>query len=195
MNRTYYRCFAGLLKAQERWLNRMSEKGCRLIRAGKMAYEFEPCKPNEVRYCVEFVGEKSKESADNYACFLEEMGYRVFFKNINLNCSVGKVRLRPWAQKGGRIATHTMTFDRELLIVEKQNDGKPFALHTSHEDLQRYYRNLRNPWLMILVLFLIFAVMDRSGVFAVLGLLTLLPVGVYQRQVWQHGHEARIKEW
>lgn len=195
MSRTYYRFFAGLLKTQERWLNRMSEKGYRLIRTGKMAYEFEPCKPNEVRYCVEFVGEKSKESAGDYACFLEEMGYRVFFKNINLNCSVGKVRLRPWAQRGGRIATHTTTFDRELLIVEKENDGKPFALHTSHEDLQRYYRNLRNPWLMILLLFLIFAVMDRSGAFAVLALLSALPVGVYQRQVWQHGHEARTREW
>ncbi len=27
------------------------------------------------------------------------MGYKVFYKNINLNYSVGKVRLRPWAEK------------------------------------------------------------------------------------------------
>ena len=85
-----------------------------------MLYEFEECKPNEVKYCVEFIGEKSKENAKDYSLFLEDMGYKVFFKNINLNYSVGKVRWRPWAEKGGRIATNTTTFNRELLIVEKR---------------------------------------------------------------------------
>ena len=50
----------------------------------KMLYEFEECKPNEVKYCVEFIGEKSKENANDYFLFLEDMGYKVFFKNINL---------------------------------------------------------------------------------------------------------------
>ena len=67
------------------------------------------------------------------------MGYSVFYKNINLNYSVGKVRWRPWAEIGGRIATNTTTFNRELLIVEKENDGKPFELHTSYEDRANYY--------------------------------------------------------
>ena len=87
-----YHFFGGLLNAQANWLNKMSEKGYRLIRAGKMLYEFEECKPNEVKYCVEFIGEKSKENAKDYSLFLEDMGYKVFFKNINLNYSVGKVR-------------------------------------------------------------------------------------------------------
>ena len=34
------------------------------------------------------------------------------------------VRFRPWAEPGGRIATNATTFNRELLIVEKQADGK-----------------------------------------------------------------------
>lgn len=129
MSKKCYYFFGGLLNAQENWLNKMSEKGYRLIRAGKMLYEFEECKPNEVKYCVEFIGEKSKENANDYFLFLEDMGYKVFFKNINLNYSVGKVRWRPWAEKGGRIATNATTFNRELLIVEKENDGKPFELH------------------------------------------------------------------
>lgn len=81
-----------------------------------------------------------------------------------MNYSVGKVRLRPWAEKGGRIATNATTFNRELLIVEKDNDGKPFELHTSYEDKENYYRNLRNPWLLILLMFAIFAVVNRSVV-------------------------------
>ena len=134
MSKKCYRFFGGLLNTQEKWLNKMSEKGYRLVRTGKLLYEFEKCKPDEVTYCVEFIGEKSKESSIDYANFLEDMGYKVFFKNINLNYSVGKVRWRPWAERGGRIATNTTTFNREILIVEKANDGKPFELHTSYDD-------------------------------------------------------------
>ena len=137
MSKKCYRFFGGLLNAQAKWLNKMSEKGYRLVRTGRMLYEFEKCNPDEVTYCVEFIGEKSKENATDYANFLEDMGYKVFFKNINLNYSVGKVRLRPWAEMGGYIATNATTFNRELLIVEKANDGKPFELHTSYADKEK----------------------------------------------------------
>ena len=95
MSKKCYRFFGGLLNAQAKWLNKMSEKGYRLVRTGRVLYEFEECRPDEVTYCVEFIGEKSKENATDYADFLKDMGYKVFFKNINLNYSVGKVRLRP----------------------------------------------------------------------------------------------------
>ena len=186
MSKKCYRFFGGLLTAQEHWLNKMSEKGYRLIRAEKMLYEFEACKPDQVKYCVEFIGQKSKANASDYHEFLEGMGYKVFYKNINLNYSVSKVRLRPWAEKGGRIATNATTFNRELLIVEKDNDGKPFELHTSYEDKENYYRNLRNPWLLILLMFAIFAVAKCSVVFGVLALVSLIPVLVYQTQVGQN---------
>ena len=48
MSKKCYRFFGGLLTAQEHWLNKMSEKGYRLIRAEKMLYEFEACKPDQV---------------------------------------------------------------------------------------------------------------------------------------------------
>lgn len=100
MSKKCYRFFGGLLNAQAKWLNKMSEKGYRLVRTGRVLYEFEECSPDEVTYCVEFIGEKSKENATDYAVFLEDMGYKVFFKNINLNYSVGKfdcVHGRKWA--------------------------------------------------------------------------------------------------
>ena len=162
MSKKCYRYFGGLLNTQAKWLNKMAEKGYRLVRTGKLLYEFEKCKPDEVTYCVEFVGEKSKENSIAYANFLEDMGYKVFFKNINLNYSVGKVRWRPWAERDGRIATNATTFNREILIVEKANDGKPFELHTSYDDKEKYYRNLRNPWLFLLLMFALFAVTEQS---------------------------------
>ena len=67
MSKKCYRFFGGLLNTQEKWLNKMSEKGYRLVRTGKLLYEFEKCKPDEVTYCVEFIGEKSKESSIDYA--------------------------------------------------------------------------------------------------------------------------------
>ena len=130
MSKKCYRYYGGLLGLQQKWLNKMSKKGYRLVRTIKAMYEFEPCAPGQYQYCVEFVGEKSKQGADDYVRFLEDCGYRVFYKNINLNYAVGKVRVRPWANQGGKIATNATTYNRELLIVEKVSDGKPFELHT-----------------------------------------------------------------
>lgn len=151
MSKKYYRYYGGLLGLQQKWLNKMAEKGYRLVRTTKAMYEFEPCAPGQYQYCVEFVGEKSKQSADDYVRFLEDCGYRVFYKNINLNYVVGKVRVRPWANQGGKIATNAPTYNRELLIVEKVSDGKPFELHTTYEDKQRDCKNRRKPWLFLFV--------------------------------------------
>ena len=143
MSKRCYRFYGGLISSQEKWLNEMGERGYRLIRTGKLIYEFEECRPGQYQYCVEFIGQKSKENATDYARFLEDCGYHVFFKNINLNWSVGKVVVRPWAEHDGRIATNNTTFNHELLIVEKENNGKPFELHTTYEDKQNYYKNMR----------------------------------------------------
>ena len=97
------------------------------------------------------------------------------------------------AEKGGRIATNATTFNRELLIVEKDNDGKPFELHTSYEDKENYYRNLRNPWLLILLMFAIFAVAKCSVVFGVLALVSLIPVLVYQPRLCRTNAKVRQK--
>ena len=84
MSKRCYRFFGGLLTAQEHWLNKMSEKGYRLIRTEKMLYEFEACKPDQVKYCVEFIGQKfilqcfsppsvcceqEQQSSTNYYCY------------------------------------------------------------------------------------------------------------------------------
>lgn len=173
----------------------MSLKGYRLVQTGKLLYEFEKCKPNEVTYCVEFIQEKSKESSIDYANFLEDMGYKVFFKNINPNYSLGKVRWRPYAQRGARIATNATTFNRELLIVEKTNDGKPFELHTSYDDKEKYYSNLRNHWLFLLLVLALFAVTKQSIIFGIFALVFIIPVGIYQIQIKKVKKEAKIQEW
>lgn len=177
MSEKRYRYFWSLTGVQAKWLNKMADKGFRLVRTEKLLYEFEPCEPGQYRYCVEFVGHKSRAEADQYAHFLEDCGYQVFFKNVNLNWNVGKVEVRPWAGKGGRLASNATTYNRELLIVEKKNDGRPFELHTTYEDKTQYYKDCRRPALFLFVMMAVLAVWQRSlaaVIFAVLALAMLL---------------------
>lgn len=159
MGKKYYRFFWGFLKKQDNWLNEMADKGYRLVRTGRAWYEFENCEPGKYRYAVEFVGEKSAQEAKKYASFLEDCGYHVLFKNLNLDYSVGKAVLRPWAKKGGKIATTGGAYNKELLLVEKENDGKPFELHTTEDDIREYKKTVRKPWIFsIATLFITIAI-------------------------------------
>lgn len=172
-----YRYFWTLLAAQSRWLNRMADRGLRLSRTEKLLYEFQPCAPGQYRYCVEFVAHLSREKAEDYARFLEDCGYRTWFKNANLDWNVGKVEVRPWADQGGRLASNATTYNRELLIVEKENDGKPFRLHTALEDQIRYRKAQRRPALFLLAVMTPLAALTRSWpavLFAALALAVLI---------------------
>lgn len=172
-----YRYFWTLLAAQSHWLNKMADRGLRLSRTEKLLYEFQPCAPGQYRYCVEFVAHLSREKAEDYARFLEDCGYRTWFKNANLNWNVGKVVGRPWAEPGGRLASNATTYNRELLIVEKENDGKPFRLHTALEDQIRYRKAQRGPALFLLAVMAPLAALTRSWpavLFAALALAVLI---------------------
>lgn len=165
MSKKYYRFFWGFLKRQENWLNEMADNGCRLVRTGRAWYEFEDCEPGKYRYAVEFVGEKSKQNAKEYASFLEDYGYRVLFKNLNLDYSVVKAVFRPWAKKGGKIATTGGSYNKELLLVEKENDGKPFELHTTDDDIREYKKTIRKPWIFSVVTILIVILISFGSIF------------------------------
>lgn len=75
-----YRYFGGFLTLQEKWLNKMANKGYRLVGVGKMTYKFEICSPNQYQYAVEFIADKPQKEAQSYKAFLEGCGYTVFLK-------------------------------------------------------------------------------------------------------------------
>ena len=194
-----YRFFAGAMKSQEKWLNSMADKGYRLVKTGKLSYEFEECTPGQYRYAVEYVGDKSLGSEEDYKSFLEGMGYRVFYKNINLDYSLGKLTIRPWAEKGGRISTNRSTYNKELLIVEKANDGKPFELHTAKEDRIDYYRRLSFPWyygvfFALVGVVLTFPTMPAAIIFGVMAVLLALPIISMEIKIRQIRKENETEE-
>jgi len=185
MSKTVIRYFIDFTEKQEKWLNEMAARGFRLVRCGKLTYTFEQCATGEYQYRIEFAGEKSFSKHKDYKRFLEDLGYRVIPKNINLNWSVGKVRVRPWAEGAGKIATSPGTYNKEVLIVEKRNDGKPFELHTDAEDLAVRFKILRNSYLWTAIVGLlgaafIFSKFDLANVTwaAWCGLAALSLVGV-----------------
>ncbi len=154
MSKIVFRYFFDFLDGQERWLNSMANQGYRLKKCGRMTYTFDKCGSDEYEYAVEFVGDKAYSQAKDYRRYLEGMGFRTFTKNINLNFSYGKARWRPYAKGMGQIATSPGGFNKELLILEKKKDGRPFELHTDVQDKLDTYRAARRVY--IWAVFLIF---------------------------------------
>jgi hypothetical protein len=68
--------------------------------------------------------------------------------------SVGKIQYRPYANKGGKWATSRGMINRELLILEKENDGKPFNVYSNIRDKIMALQERRKPhfYLMSFVL-------------------------------------------
>ncbi|MCR5767641.1 MAG: DUF2812 domain-containing protein [Lachnospiraceae bacterium] len=193
------RYFAGCMERQAKWLNSMSDKGYRLIKTGKLKYEFEECTPGAYRYAVEYVGDKSFEEEQNYKEFLEDLGYKVFYKNINLDWSLYKVSVRPWADKGGKISTNSTTYNKELLIVEKENDGKPFELHTDKEDLSEYYRRLSYPWyfavfFMLAMLILAWPYVVPVALFGAFAVICAIPIIIAAVKIKKIKKESEVEE-
>lgn len=189
-----YRFFGGCMQMQADWLNRMAAQGWQLVRTGKLAYEFEPCEPGAVQYCVEYVADQSRAETENYKAFLEGLGYRVFDKNINLQWSAMKVRVNPWAKSGARIVTNATTLDRELLIVEKKNDGRPFELYTSLEDRVAYCKRLRFPWLVVMLCFAVCAVAQRSWEWGIFALVSLAMALRFSIEIWKNKKRGILEE-
>lgn len=73
----------------------MADSGYRLVKTGKLIYEFQECEPSKYVYYVDFVGEKSYKKLEEYKLFLNDIGYNTFSKNINLNWNLGKISVRP----------------------------------------------------------------------------------------------------
>jgi len=195
MKKKLYRYFGGLLGSQEKWLNNMANCGYRLIETGKTWYKFEVCSPNEYQYCVDFIGGKSKEHAEDYKRFLEDLGYRVFYKNLNLQWSIGKVRGRPCAEPGGRIATNATTLDKELLIVEKRSDGNPFALHTTTEDRIQTIKHMQKPWLWSFLIFMACHLLITHWLWTVFAVFYCIPTVLFQIEILRLKKDATTKEW
>ena len=176
--------------SQEQWLDKMSEEGWRLTGTTISGYGFEECEKGKYRYKVAYIANRSKESAEEYVEALESCGYRVFYKNANLNYSTGKVEVRPWAEEGGRVATEKTTLHRELLIIEKENDGAAFELCATFEQRYGSYNRLRLWGIIGLVIALVLAIAGKSITWVILALLPLVWTMLFHLEIGKLKKEA-----
>ena len=180
----------------------MARKGWRLTGTSHLSYDFEPCKPGEYEYRVEFIAQMSRAESEKYRDFLEDCGYDVLYKNLNLDWTTGKLTWRPYGHGLGQFSTSPGTFNRELLIVGKKKDGKPFELHSTNADKAVYLRQLRNAWLSVAILLLglsILKIVQEDLTLAALalgvsGIFCLLPAVRYQLKIHVCKEAAEIRE-
>lgn len=75
------------------------------------------------------------------------------------------LRWRPYAEGLGQIASTPGRYNKELLILEKKKDGKPFNLYTNVEDKLNAYKTVRRLYIyVVLLLFGILAMTFIPGV-------------------------------
>ena len=209
MSKMVFRYFFDFMDGQERWLNRMAECGFRLRKCGKITYVFDKCEPNEYEYKVEFVGHKVYSQTKDYGRYFESMGFQTFTKNINLNYSFGKIKWRPYAIGLGQVATSPGGLNKELLILEKKKDEKPFELHTDLADKLDIYKRVKRAYAWAVLMILLLEVMTFMPVpslisdamllavrvvLIITGLLFLIPLVKYFRMVKCLNEESRIYE-
>lgn len=190
MKKSVKKFFWLFFTSQEQWLNKMADEGWRLAGTTISGYEFEECEKGKYRYKVAYIADRSKESAEEYVRALESCGYRVFFKNANLNYSSGKVEVRPWAEAGGRVATGKTTLHKELLIIEKENDGTGFEFCATYEQRYGSYNRLRLWGLIGLVTALLLAIIGKSIVWGIVATLPLVWTVLFHFEIRKLKKEA-----
>lgn len=209
MSKTAFRYFFDFLDGQEKWLNEMAQSGYRLKKCGRVSYTFDECKPSDYEYAVEFIGDKAYAVAKDYQVYLEGMGFCTLTKNININFSYSKVRWHPYAKGMGQSASSPGGLNKELLILEKRKDDKPFELHTDVSDKLEIYKAVRRTYVygMLLMLGLLAITfipsisslsVSATGIFRVLigifSILFLVPTAKYSTLVNTLKEESKIFE-
>lgn len=155
MHKKVIRFFLNPLDGREKWLNKMADRGLRLMETSKWYYVFEECDPSAYQYRVEFAADKSRKELERYKAFLQDLNIRAMEKNLNYNYSFGKVRVRVLGRDSVTLATSPGNINSELLILEKRNDGKPFDIYTDHADRISYFRKIRNSFFTAAILFIV----------------------------------------
>lgn len=154
-----YKIFFSILEEQESWLNRMAEQGYRLVKTSFLTYTFEACKPSEYIYRVEVIYDKTRKQQKDYQIFLKNLGIRTITKNYGTGqLAFGKAKLSAF----GKIRTSPGAVNKELLILEKKNNGEPFEVYTVKEDKIRYYGKILYSLLIFAGFLLLMAIFGRA---------------------------------
>ena len=123
MNKKYNRLF--LLDAvygQEKWLNKMAQRGLRLVSVNYTAYEFETCDPGQYEYHIEVVKGKTKEEILDRQRYLARRGIKSIPKSISNNRTVGNAKAHSIGSGESQVVIVPDLKLPELLILERTKE-------------------------------------------------------------------------
>lgn len=170
--------FFNFIEPQKQWLNAMSKAGYRLVGVSPFGYTFEECEKGEYVYKVVYRGYIRRERSEPYMDKLLECGYNVFIKGLNRNMSSDVLRQRH--REGTLYNPKFSPRDgyKDLLIIEKKNDGKPFETIQPKGHNIRDLKYMRNIGWFMMVLFtalIISTALDGSPIAIAFSVLSCLP--------------------
>lgn len=146
-----FKVFLNPIEGQEKWLNEKSAEGLKLSGVGRFTYEFTKCEPNQYQYAVDYIGNKSNIERKEYESFLDDLKINYYEKPLNFGqFSIGRTKYRPYAGKGGRLAASKGMINREILILEKKNNGKTFNIYNNVKDKIIALKERKKPYIYLL---------------------------------------------
>ena len=146
-----FKVFLNPIEGQEKWLNEKSAAGLKLSGVGRFTYEFTKCEPNQYQYAVDYIGNKSNIQRKEYESFLDDLKINYYEKPLNFGqFSIGRTKYRPYAGKGGKLAASKGMINREILILEKENNGKTFNIYNNVKDKIIALKERKKPYIYLL---------------------------------------------
>ena len=154
MSKTVWKFCFDFLEGQEKWLNRMAQRGWRLTGCGRARYTFEPAAPGAYEYAVVYLAGQPSDMVRDYGHYLELRGLRAFAKSMTLNFSFGKTRWQPYENQAQSTLPQAGEYGKELLILERESGGEAFSHTTSAALSAHAYRSAGRTYLQTLVMVL-----------------------------------------
>lgn len=182
---TRFKVFLDPIKDRERYLNEMAEKGFRLFKSGSFSHQFKKSNKERYKYNVEYIGHLSNKKREDYIQFLEELGIKSFSAPMNLGkIAIGNVRLRPYSDQDAVIATSSGMVNKEIIIAEKIDDGKPFETFSDIEDKIKYLKNSRKPYIYLTIFSIAIVIFNLFGVESIFKY-TLISYRPLSNHIWK----------
>ena len=179
MSKFIFKYFFNFLGPQKKWLNEMAEKGYRLVEVSTFGYRFERCLKSEYIYEVIYRGYRRKEISIPYINRLLDSGYNVFIKGLNRTMSSEKLKLKHSLGEVYNPKFSPRDGYKDVLIIEKKNDGKTFEWISPKDNNLRVLKYMRAIALGLTILFIVLFFLgysEKPALAAIFSILFFIPL-------------------
>lgn len=152
---TQMKLFLNPLAGRERYLNRMAEKGFRLLHSGSILHRFEKTQ-EPLHYSVQYIGHMNSRERLDYVNFLQGLNMTLHYAPLNLGkFAFGNLRWRPYNKPSSSLASTSGMMNKEILIIESTGE-KEIPVFTDKSSQQDDLRIRRGPYFYLALAAVVF---------------------------------------